>query len=100
MCSVGRRFHWSAGVVLRSSGRGCLVRRGGGLGVVGRRWRVRGPIASLVGFQDLAAGVGDESGWGTEEPVAQRFGFGFRVLPIESEVAQPGVQAAGQRCKL
>src|SRR6266508_3066327 len=77
MCSGGRRFHWSAGAVLSSSGRGVCSCGVEGLESFVGGGQVACPLPAGWDLQDLAAGVGDEAGWGAQEPVAQRFGFGF-----------------------
>src|SRR6266540_1259740 len=72
-----------------SSGRGACSAGEGEESFVGGG-QIACPLPAGWDLQDLAAGVGDEAGWGAQEPVAQRFGFGFGEFGVEGEVAQPG----------
>ena len=93
---MGAGFHgpaWACllvgAVAWRSAGVECLEAFPAGGEVVG-------PPPAGWDEQGSAAGVDDVSGWGAEESVAQRFRFGFGKIPVQGEVAEPGVQGAGQ----
>ena len=66
-----------------------------GLEAVPGGGQVTGPFPAGWHLQDSTSGVGDQAGWGGQEPEAQRLGGGFGKVAVQCEVAQPGGQRGG-----
>ena len=95
-CSGGRRVPRFGRVVLVVGTVAGVSAGVQGLEPVPGGGQVVGPGPAWWDFQDLASGVGDEAGWGGQEPEPQGLGAGLGQVAVQGQVAQPGGQRGRQ----